>query len=343
MSEAGVRERKRRWRGVAQFTLAVAVVLGLSLAVDPIAERFRRQNHSNGWMRFRPPHETSTLQLEGERIWTGGKDGLGWIDWKRRVVLELPDEVPKLERVRALRLARGGELWVGHLTGVERRKGAGFAHLESGVGAVGAVLERRNGEIWVGGERGVARWDGWRFVRMDVARNLEGVDSLMEDRAGNVWVASAHPVRGGVGRMGLDGTWTEFTHDAGLAHPSVSGVYEDRSGGIWFASGFGKQGGACRWWNGHWTRLGKADGLASDRARLVYEDNNGRLWVASEVDGTAVRSGGRWRVFTPNEGMTGWEVKSVLETPDGALWMATEDGVMRLDEKAEFGPAGDSK
>jgi ligand-binding sensor domain-containing protein len=28
--------------------------------------------------------------------------------------------------------------------------------------------------------------------------------------------------------------------------------------------------------------------------------------------------------------MTGWEVKSVVETPDGSFWLATEDGVTRI-------------
>ncbi|MBI4890296.1 MAG: hypothetical protein HY821_06700 [Acidobacteria bacterium] len=331
------------WQGLAQFALAAGIVWGISVAVDPITEYFRRQNHSNGWTRFRPPHETSALQVEGERIWTGGRDGLGWIDWKRRAVAEVPASVPRLERVRALRLSRSGEMWVGHLTGVERRGAAGFTHLESEVGAVGALLERRSGEMWVGGEKGLARWDGSRFIRVKGTESLEGVDALMEDRAGDLWVASAHPVRGGVLRLGAGGAWEDYTHNPGLAHPAVSAVYEDPAGGIWFASGFGKQGAACRWSKSGWTRLTKADGLASDRVRLVYEDRRGRLWVASEVDGTAVRSGGRWRVFTPKEGMTGWEVKSVVESPDGALWMATEDGVMRLDEKVELGPAGESK
>ena len=161
-------------------------------------------------------------------------------------------------------------------------------------------MERRNGQIWVGGETGLARWTGAKFEPVaDVATlGMEGVDAMLEDQAGDLWVASAHPLRGGAGRLTAAGVLESYTHSDGLAHPSVSSLYEDHEGGIWFASGFGRQGAACRLFHGAWSRLTKNDGLASDRARLVFEDSHGRFWVASEVDGTAVRSGGKWRVLT---------------------------------------------
>jgi len=323
---------RRRARSALQFGLALGVVLALGFAVDPVVERFRRRDAHAGWQRFRPPHETSALLLEGDHLWAGGRDGLSLFDWRHAVLLPLPEGTPRLERVRALLLDRQGRLWVAHGGGVERRSAGQWAHLDSGVGAAAAVAEGPGDHVRVGGERGLARLErgAFRPERDSAALGMEGIDALLVDRAGNLWVASAHPVRGGAGRLTPAGVWEDFTHAPGLAHPAVSSFFEDREGGVWFASGFGKRGGACRLRGGAWTRLTRADGLASDRVRQVYEDGAGRLWVSSEVDGTAVRVDGRWRVLTPNEGMTGWEVKSVAETSDGCVWLATEDGVTRL-------------
>lgn len=328
----------RRWRGAVQFLLAVGVILLAGYAVDPIAERFRRKATGAGWQRFRPPHETSALAREGDRLWAGGRDGLSVFAWRTAEIAALPAGVPRLERVRGLLVAQDGSLWVAHMGGIEHRSSQGWTHAGDAAGPAAAILQRRNGELWAGGEKGLARRDGARFVlvRDTTALGMEGVDALLEDRAGNLWAASAHPVRGGAGRVTPEGVWQSFTRDPGLAHSTVSSLFEDRAGGIWFASGFGRQGAACRLHDGRWSRFTRNDGLASDRTRLVYEDGRGRLWVASEVDGTAVRIGNRWRVLTPHDGMTGWEVKCMSETPDGALWMGTEDGVMRYDGTAEL-------
>ncbi len=333
---SGTPGESRRWRSAWQFALAIFAILALSFAVDPLVESFRKRSLESGWQRFRPPHETSTLLREGARLWSGGRDGLAVFDWSKAELRAAPEGTPSLERVRALALDRKGDLWAAHSGGVERRVQGQWMRLDSAVGPAAAVLERRNGEIWVGGEKGLARWRGDHFeiVRDLSALGFEGVDALLEDRAGNLWVASAHPLRGGAGLLTATGVWQDFTHAAGLAHPTVNSFFEDREGGVWFATGFGRQGAACRLLDGAWTRLTKADGLASDRTRLIFEDRRGHLWVSSEVDGTAVRVEGRWHVLTPREGMTGWEVKCALETPDGALWLATEDGVTRMDASA---------
>ena len=322
-----------RGRAFLQFGAVALAVAGVTLAIDPIAEYFRKGSMRPGWARFRPPHETSALALEGQWLWSGGRDGLGRFDWKKARLAALPSGAPHLERVRDLLLTRGGDLWAAHLAGVERRAAGKWTRFDSAVGPAAALIERRNGEIWAGGEQGLARWNGARFelVRDSVSLGFEGVDALFEDRAGALWVASAHPTRGGVGRLAPDGAWRDFTHAPGLAHPSVSSFFEDPQGGLWFASGFGHQGCACRLFEDQWSRLGKTDGLVSNRARTIFEDRRGRMWVSTETEGTSVRVGAKWLALTPQEGMTGWEVKRFAETPDGAVWLATEDGVTRID------------
>ena len=269
----------RRWKPAVQFMAAVVVVLSIGLNADSLVESFRRRLPHEGWTRFRPPHETAALLVEGSKLWSGGRDGLSLFNWEQGTLLQLPMGTPSLERVRSLVLDRKGALWVGHGNGVERREGAVWSHLDAQVGAVEAVLERRNGEIWAGGEKGISRLEdgNFRMVRGAAEMGFEGVFTLLEDSSGTLWVGSVNPVHGGLWRLTGEGVWQDFSHNPGLAHPSVSAIYEDHKGGLWFASGFGKRGGACRLKELQWKCLEKKDGLTSDRVRLVFEDRGGFL------------------------------------------------------------------
>jgi len=315
-----------------QFAGAAAVVLAIGLNADTLVESFRRRLPHEGWTRFRPPHETASLLVEGNRLWSGGRDGLSLFDWEHGTLLPLPKGTPSLERVRSLKFDRNGVLWVGHGNGIERRTGKSWSHLDAQVGAVEAVVERKNGEMWAGGEKGVARLDGSSFtmVRDSASLGFEGVFAMLEDSTGALWVASVSPVHGGLQRLTAEGDWQNFTHNPGLAHPSVSSIFEDHEGALWFAAGFGKRGGACRLKDSQWKCLGKKDGLTSDRARTVFEDSGGRFWISSETEGMAMQSGAGWRILTPDQGMTGWEVKCIAETPNGFFWFGTEDGVTMI-------------
>lgn len=326
------KSKLRSWKSISQFIAAAAVVLALGVAVDPIAEHFRRGRSQQGWKRFRPPHETAALLVEGSRLWAGGRDGLSLFDWAKGELIPLPKGTPQVERVRTLMLDSSGALWVGHGSGIERRIGEAWSHLDSCVGAVEAILQRQDGEIWAGGEKGLARFDGvqFRVVRDSAALGFEGVHALIDDRIGDLWVSSASPVHGGLTRLGRTGVWEDFTHAPGLAHPSVAAIFEDRDGALWFASGFGKRGGACKLSNGQWNCLGKKDGLTADRTRLIFQDHTGRFWISSETEGLAVQNGSGWRILTPDQGMTGWEVKRIVEAPDGVFWLGTEDGVTSI-------------
>lgn len=321
----------QHWKGALQFALPLAALIALGYAVDPIAEHFRQSRPSTTWQRFRPPHETSTLVRQGTLLWGGGRDGLCLFDWSRRIALPLPPGTPRLEQVRSLMLDRQGVLWAAHLAGVERHQQGKWSRTPSPVGPATVLADSRTGQFWLGGEAGLARWDGkaFRSVRDNAAFGFQGVDALLEDRAGQLWAGSAHPVHGGAARLSSTGDWLDLTASGQLRHTSVNSFHEDRQGAVWLATGFGKQGAATRFLAGGWSHLTKADGLAADRVRLVFEDSTARLWVSSEVDGTAVRQPDKWRVYTPQDGLTGWEVKCIVETPDGGLWLATEDGVTR--------------
>jgi ligand-binding sensor domain-containing protein len=322
---------KIRWKAAAQFVIAATVVVALGMGADPVIERWRRAHEPEGMVRFRPPHETAALALDGKLLWSGGRDGLALFDWQQAKLLPLPPGTPHLEHIRSLLLDRQGILWVGHGGGIEQRSAGRWKHLDTPLGQVEAVIERANGEIWAGGEKGLAQLKDGKFtiVRDSASLGFAGVWALAEDRKGNLWAGSVDPTHGGLGLLTPDGVWLDYAHN-GIAHPSVASIFEDKDGAMWFASGFGKRGGACRWKDKIWKCLEKSDGLTSDRARLIFQDHTGRFWISSETEGLAVESHGGWRWLTPDNGMTGWEIKKIVETPDGTFWLGTEDGVTMI-------------
>ena len=330
---------KRRWQRLkpaVQFVAAAALLIVLGMNANSLVESFRRRIPHEGWKRFRPPHETAALLVDGTDLWAGGRDGLSLIDWKRRELLTLPRGTPSIGLVRSILRDSHGTLWVGHGNGIDRRIGGLWSHIDTPLGAVEAVIERRNGEIWAGGEKGLARLDnsGFQMVRDSAALGLQNVFFLFEDSSGALWIASESPTNGGLVRLSPKGVWETYTHNPGLAHTSVSTVFEDRDGALWFATGFGQRGGACRLKDEQWNCLRKMDGLTSDRVRTIYQDSGGRFWIGSETNGLAYQSGQGWRALTPDQGMTGWEVKRIVETPDDTFWMGTEDGVTMINNDA---------
>ncbi len=74
----------------------------------------------------------------------------------------------------------------------------------------------------------------------------------------------------------------------------------------------------------------KADGLPGEKARSIFEDSSGRMWLGSEYDGVVAMGSGGKRLLTPKQGLSGWEVKEMVEER-GVLWLATEAGVTRIE------------
>ena len=52
--------------------------------------------------------------------------------------------------------------------------------------------------------------------------------------------------------------------------------------------------------------------------------------IGSEYDGIVYRNGAGWKRLTPDDGLAGWEVKSIAEDAQGYYWMGTENGITRM-------------
>jgi ligand-binding sensor domain-containing protein len=58
------------------------------------------------------------------------------------------------------------------------------------------------------------------------------------------------------------------------------------------------------------------------------------LWAGSEYDGVALVSWTGTLYLTPDDGLSGWEIKVMLQDSEGNLWLGTENGLTRIEREA---------
>lgn len=292
-----------------------------------------------GWQIIRPPQEVSTLIIENDTIWTGGKDGVIVIDRSTGARISTPEPAPSFGYVRQIMRDRSGWIWVGHDGGLARVRNGLWQVIASTPGVpfskVLSIAERPDGSIVIGTDTDVQSFMGgsWKSLLGNNAPTIASADVLLSDKEGNLWVGCGSPTHGGLYLL-KGSSWSSFSSNDGLPHSSVRALTQARDGSVWVATGFSRQGGAARFFNGNWTNLTIEDGLAGESTRSVYEDEAGRIWIGSEYDGIAAGAPGTWRIITNNDGLAGYEVKTMVQDPDGTYWFGTNRGLSRVDPGA---------
>jgi ligand-binding sensor domain-containing protein len=321
---------KRVTRTVVHLQAGVLIVyLAVRATVQPV--RFPQD-----WYLASPPSEARVLELEGETVWAGGKEGLFGFDRKTlservRPVLQSRD----LRGVRAL-LREGQALWIGCQRGLflyERE----VLQLDAprpgyDIGAVTALCRSHDGTLWIGAAEGVwkrpPRGGRWELLGYPGGHGLPTVDVIFQDRNHNMWFGSNDPES--VGPVRGTGTGPPFSvQSLGLASHAVNDLGEDHTGRLWVATGFGAAGEACWFTGGGWQAVAALPGISGQKVRSLFEDSLHRFWFCSEYNGAAVQSAdGRLRThLSPVDGLPGGEIKQMREDDDGSLWLATERGL----------------
>ena len=142
--------------------------------------------------------------------------------------------------------------------------------------------------------------------------------SLLEDREGMLWVATA----AGLDRMDPEtGRFTTYRHDPAdpysLSDDVVKAVFEDRAGTLWVGT---STGGLNRFDRGSQQftvyRHNPQDttSLSHDRVTAISEDLQGTLWVATQ-DGLDEmdRNRGTFTTFTRKDGLPDNAIQGILE------------------------------
>ncbi|MFC2101907.1 two-component regulator propeller domain-containing protein [Bacteroidota bacterium] len=293
-----------------------------------------------GWVIIRPPHDVHAMVVQGDSIWTGGKEGVFCID---RINHEYLDELvtdPPLEYVRVLHVDKQGKLWIGHANGLTCYDGENFCLYNEATGLpdnrVNAIISDTNGGVLIGTWKGVGRMCDGEFKMMEREEGLldNMVNVLMNSSDGSTWFGSYTAPRGGITVM-KKGQVQYFDKDNGLPHNNVTSIIEDLQGSVWVGTGLYKRGGAVRF-----SRIGDAwkidsvltcnDGLAGEKVRSVFPDREQRMWFGSEYDGLTVCDGKSMITLSGDQGLSHPEVKCILQDSEDNIWLGTHDGITFL-------------
>jgi ligand-binding sensor domain-containing protein len=246
--------------------------------------------------------------------------------------------------VRAIVEDREGSLWFGTSGGVTRYEGEAFTNFtqEDGLSSddVWCLCIDRAGNLWVGTWRGACRFDATsgRFTPfpmppapdLDPLRgvtSLNIVNSIMEDRAGNLWFSVG---AGGVRRY--DGSsLTSISEKDGLCNDSVNCILEDKDGDLWFAT---HHNGVCRYDGESFTNVMEAEGLSGTEVWDLYEDKAGNIWFPSEGFGVYRYDGQSFTNFSQKDGLASHAIQCAFEDREGRLWFGGWLGLYRYDGKS---------
>lgn len=160
-----------------------------------------------------------------------------------------------------------------------------------------SVIQDRKGNIWMASWDGVLKYDGKSFINITSKISSARFFSVLEDRKGNMWFGTI-----GSGVYYYDGrSFQNFTTADGLLNNDVVSIYEDKKGNIWF----GVFGGASRY-----------DGLSF------------RNYI---INGTAMKEDRTGKTFADRPP---YEVNSIIEDKAGKFWFSTRGNTFVYDGKA---------
>ena len=313
-------------------------------------------------------------------LWVGSSDGLSRLDPDTGLVCRYfhDSERPATPQrpgslghnaVVSVLVDHRGDLWVGHLAGVDRLPRASFEGPDSAFMAYradpsdvhslssdnhGALFEDSEGILWI------TTWDGLlhrydpdndHFDRFDPlsadpkpeSTGGRGIQVIQEDQNGDLWLGTA-----GRGVIFFDRQQEKFSwwmrdpsDPHSLSSDQINDIEVDRSGVLWLATENGldrldRQRGRFEVWRqGSESRAefpGARAELPGPTVSALAEDPPARLWVGTQEGDLAVFEG-EHRSQVWNERQAGHPqgmVRSVETDPSGRVWVGTKKGLWLL-------------
>jgi ligand-binding sensor domain-containing protein/anti-sigma regulatory factor (Ser/Thr protein kinase) len=222
----------------------------------------------------------------------------------------------------------GHKLWISGVGGLLQRAANGFTTV---LGAkdlngeyINALLDSPDG-FWMGGSHGVILMRKDRtLTRFGIRQGLpdESVDTLIRDRAGNVWVGTG----AGLSRFQAGQFVTPPRNSGDAGADRVWSILEDREGDLWVGTNSALE----RLRDDRFLIYGRPEGMPSDEPTVVHQDRNGNLWVGYHDAGLLVFGPGSRRLYTTSDGLPSNQIFSIREARNGDLLVGTADGLSRL-------------
>jgi len=189
------------------------------------------------------------------------------------------------------------------------------------------ILEDRQGNIWFATWEGIVRYDGSTFTNLTNEQNLNRTRafSLLEDRAGVVWVGT---LAAGLYRYDPKGDpgLTSLNAENGLQRNGAQCLYEDGKGNLWIGSGDGL---SC--YDGKGFRLfTKDNGMPDADINSMIEDASGNLWIAARGE-ACIYDGKSFSTILRENNLPFTNVRSLLKDQTGRIWLGGQDGLWYFD------------
>lgn len=259
---------------------------------------------------------------EGE-VWMGGAGGVCRWRGGNPECFPIPALLTRRNKTGVFRIGHDAEgvLWVDSANlGAQRLVAGTWSKGETA--PVFALQLDRAGSFWIGTqEEGLIRRIGTRVERFTEADGLSGdsVVNVLEDREGNVWVATT----AGLDRF-RDVNVATVTTREGLPFRHVGAVTRSSLGGVWLAN----HRALVRMTD---ARSGPATIVRPPEAETgsLFEDSRGRLWVGIDEELASFTDGRLSTISLPDGSGTG-VVLSMAEDRDGDLWVTTTHATFLL-------------
>lgn len=269
---------------------------------------------------------------------------------------------------KSLTQTADGYLWLGTDFGLVRFDGVRFVPWQPPTGTLPAIaivklLGTRDGSLWIGTVKGLARW---KDRNLTVYPELSGhyVTTLLEDRAGIVWVGTNGGTNGPARLCAIEGLSTRCEAHEALGRFVIS-LYQDARDTLWVGAATG----LWRWRPGERKlhqlpeAFSEIPSVAEDgqgailvianrdikllgsstfeplelpadarplKATALLRGREGNLWIGTQDKGLAHVRQGRLDRFTSTDGLSGDFVTTFFEDAERNVWVATLTGLDRF-------------
>jgi signal transduction histidine kinase/ligand-binding sensor domain-containing protein len=280
-------------------------------------------------------------------LWAGASNGLWRWQPGPPKLYPMPDPA---QRIYSLSESDDGAIMVAKRTGItELKNGKAEPYpLPAGLPFQPFRLFRdRDGGLWIGAlvDSGLLHVHEGRTDLFTPVNGLSGgsVSSLIEDREGNIWVATGD----GLDKF-RDFAVPTFSVEQGFSSRGVFSILSARDGSLWL----GTSDGLDRWDKGQVTVYRKGDapngrsaaaislptsitaavreitdhGLPNNQPQILFQDDREQIWVGAQ-SGVAVLKSGR---FVPVASVPFGVAYSFADDTAGNVWMSHQEGLIHF-------------
>jgi ligand-binding sensor domain-containing protein/two-component sensor histidine kinase len=245
-------------------------------------------------------------------------------------------------------------LWLASATGAMKITWSGFASFGKADGLnnarVTSVFENQRGELCVTsaeGEPVINCYDGQRFksVRPHLPPEIKssgwGWNQItFQDHTGEWWLPTEYGIYLFPRVTNLEQLAHTLPRVYNQQHGDIPGndifrLFEDSHGDVWISIASHVRSAVARWERatGSFHLYSEADGLPPFSPPSAYcEDTAGNLWLGFYDGGLARYRNGSFRLFTESDGIPSVIIRALYLDHGGRLWIATDAGVVRLDD-----------